>query len=61
MEPKPTNPKPRPPPSYWAQVFNEHLLTLSHGWAHGDKVTNPYATLRIMHHRSFVNSKTFFK
>ncbi len=37
-------------------MFNQHLLTQSHG-----DYAGPYATLRIMDIHKFVNSKTYFR
>ncbi|GFR45714.1 hypothetical protein Agub_g7126, partial [Astrephomene gubernaculifera] len=43
-------------PGWDQQVFNEHLLTQSHG-----SYAAPYATLRVMDIDKFVNSKRFFR
>ncbi|GLC37586.1 hypothetical protein PLESTB_001670700 [Pleodorina starrii] len=43
-------------PGWDQQVFNEHLLTKSHG-----DYSSPYATLRVMDIDKFVNSKRFFR
>lgn len=43
-------------PGWDQQVFNTHLLTVSHG-----SEASPYATLRVMDIGLFVNSKTYFR